>query len=93
MVAAGVAGRPQGLLMVGTGAKIIGVKFVKTTAGELEVGGGGVGGELLGAEAGQNVTYQGCGEAMSELLVFFMGRSLAETRPVVVRKVDFSLGC
>jgi hypothetical protein len=63
----------------------------KTPAGELESGGGGVGGELLRAEAGQDVTNQGCGEAMSELLAFFMGRSLAEAKPVVVRKVGFSL--
>ena len=58
MVAAGVAGPPKGFLMVGTGAEIIGVEFVETTAGEFEFGGGGVGVELLRAEAGQDVTDQ-----------------------------------
>lgn len=58
MVAAGVAGDPKGFLMVGAGAKIIGVEFVETTAGEFEFGGRSVGVELLRAEAGQDVTDQ-----------------------------------
>jgi hypothetical protein len=91
MVAAGVAREPKGFLLVSASAQIIGVEFVETTAGEVEFGGGGVGVQLLRAEAGQDVTDQRYGETMSELLVFFMERSLAETKPVVVRKVDFSL--
>ncbi len=58
MVAAGVAGEPKGFLMVGAGAKIIGVEFVETTAGEFEFGDRSVGVELLRAEAGQDVTDQ-----------------------------------
>lgn len=91
MVAAGVAGEPKGLLMVGAGAQVIGVEFVETTAGEIELGGRRGSVELLGAEAGQDVTDQRWGETMRELLVFFMGRSMAEAKPVVVRSVDFSL--
>lgn len=91
MVAAGVAREPKGFLMVSASAQIIGVEFVETTAGEFEFGGRSVGVELLRAEAGQDVTDQRHGETMGKLLVFFMGRSLAEAKPVVVRKVDFSL--
>ena len=91
VVAAGGAGEPEGFLVVSTGAKIVGVEFVETTAGEFEFGGRNVGVELFRAEAGQYVTDQRYGETMGELLVFFMGQSLAEAKPLVVRKVDFSL--
>lgn len=75
---------------MGTGAEIIRVEFVETTPGEFAFSGCRFRVELLGAEAGQDVTDQRSGATRSEGLVFFMGRRLVEPQRVVVRKVDFS---
>ena len=56
MVATGVAGKPKGFLMVRAGTEVVGVEFVETTTGEIELGGCGEGVELLRTEAGQDVT-------------------------------------
>ena len=71
MIAAGSAGRPEVLLVVGAGGEVIRVELVAAAAGELELAAGLAGGELTGAELGEEATAQRSGETMSEL-IFFM---------------------
>lgn len=59
MIAAGSFGCPEVLLVMSAGTEVIRVEFVEATAGELELGGGGVGVKVLGTEAGQDVADQG----------------------------------
>jgi hypothetical protein len=77
--------------VVGGGAEVIGIEFVEAAAGESEPVGGLVSVEVFVAEASQDVTNQRRGQTVSELLLFFIGWSLAQAALVVVRKVDFSL--
>ena len=67
MIASGKSGRPKGLLLMGAGFEVIGVKFVEATAGEPELFGGGFDFEVAGAKASQHVTDQGSGTAMCQL--------------------------
>jgi hypothetical protein len=74
VIAAGDAGRPVLLLVVGTRAEIIGLEFVEATTTEVEFAGGGAGREEPFAELGEDETDQRRGETMREL-AFFIGRA------------------
>jgi hypothetical protein len=67
VIAAGDAGRPEVLLVMSAGVKIVGVEFVEAAAGKAEAGGGLIGVELTRAEAGEDVTDQRRGETVGEL--------------------------
>ena len=73
VIAAGAAGDPDGLLMVSTGAEVVGVEFVEASVGQPQLGGCRGGVELAGAETGQDVTDQRRGQTMNELLFFIGG--------------------
>jgi hypothetical protein len=74
VIAAGDARRPVLLMVVGTGAEIIGLEFVEATPTEVEFAGGGASREEAGAELGEDEPDQRCGETMREL-AFFIGRA------------------
>lgn len=73
MVAAGGAWEPERFLMMGAGAKVVGVEFVETAAGEFESGGGVGGVDVPGAKAREEVTDQWRGETVRELLFCIWG--------------------
>lgn len=64
VVAAGAAGGPEGSLSLRGGSEIGAVEFVEAGFGELKLGLGGGGAELVGAELGQQMADEGSGEAV-----------------------------
>jgi hypothetical protein len=74
MIAAGDAGRPVLLPVVGSGAEIIGVEFVEASAAQMESAHGDGSGEETLAELGEEETDQRSGETMREL-AFFIRRA------------------
>lgn len=79
MVATRGAGRPAIRLLVGDGAQIVAVEFVKARAPEPELIGGGVRRDLVAAEGGEQFADQGCSETMGELtIMFFMAARMPE---------------
>lgn len=74
VIAAGGAGGPVILRLVGAGGEVLGVQDVKAAAGEMEFAGGLAGVELLRAELCEDVTDQRSGEAVSELVFFMCGK-------------------
>lgn len=74
VIAAGGAGHPKALLVMGAGLEVAGVEFIEAAAGEAEPVGGLVGAELTCAEAGEDVTDQRGGETVGELGLFCIGR-------------------
>ena len=73
VIAAGSAGRPEVLLVMGAGGEVIGVELVEAAAGEMEFAAGLACVEMSGTELGQEVTDQWSGETMSELVFFMSG--------------------
>ena len=73
VIAAGSAGRPEVLLVMGAGGEVIRVELVEAAAGEVEFAAGLAGGDLTGAELGEEVTDQWSGETMRELIFFMRG--------------------
>ena len=84
MVAAGTAGRPGIGAALGAGAQIVGVEFVAAGAGQAQFSGSGTSGESPGAMVGQEVTDEGSGKSLDQLL-FFMAAERS-------RRMDFALG-
>ena len=79
MIAAGGAGRPLLLLVVGEGAEIVAADLVEAGAAAAGLLGGGGGGDLVAAEGGEDFTDQWGSEAVGELaVVFFMAARMAE---------------
>ena len=75
MIAAGDAGRPTLGVALGAGTQISGAQLVETAGAEVQLGGDLLRGELAGAGQGQEVTDQGRGNTVSELmseLTFFI---------------------
>lgn len=91
VITAGGAGRPECFLVMSTGAEIIGVEFREAAARKPEFARGATGVELLGAEAGQNMTDQRRGETLSELLLFFIVRVWASRTRLSCGRLDLSL--
>jgi hypothetical protein len=90
VIAAGGAGRPEGFLLVGAGAEIVGVEFMEAAARKPEFARGAAGVELLGAEGGQHMTDQRGGETMSELLLFFIVRVWTSRTRLSCGRLDLS---
>jgi hypothetical protein len=64
VVAAGAAGCPEVGLTLGDSAEIGAVELVEAGFGELKLGLGSGGAELVGAELGQQMADEGSGEAV-----------------------------
>jgi len=64
---------------LGTGAEIIGVKFVEAGMSQPQFVGGAAGAEVSGAEAVEDVTDEWSGQTFAELK-FFMAARIAEGR-------------
>ena len=91
VIAAGGAGRPVLLLLVGAGGEIIGVQHVKAAAGEMEFARGLAGVELLCAELCEDVTDQRSGEAVRELVFFMCGKRNAKRTRRESARLDLTL--
>lgn len=71
MIAARGARHPGALGARGTGAQIVGMEFVETSAAQAEFGRGGCGTDLSGSKGREHLANKGWSEAVDELLVMF----------------------
>ena len=79
MISAGATGGPGVGLALGTGAEIVGVKFVEAGMSQPQFVGDTDGAEVSGAEAVEDVTDEWSGQTFAELK-FFMAARIAEGR-------------
>ena len=73
MIAAGNAGRPNRGPTFGAGAEVLAVEFVEARSGQSQFTGRFRSGKFVVSMADQNVTNEGCGQAVNQLW-FFIGR-------------------
>jgi hypothetical protein len=78
MIAPGKSGRPGLRAALGAGPQVEAVEFVEAGAGQGQFAGGGVGTDLAGAVAGQNVADERSGQAFDQLGFFIAARMSKE---------------
>jgi hypothetical protein len=71
MIATGMAGSPEVVLIFGSGPQVIGIKLVEPGAAQVQLLSGGRGGQLITTKSGKDFPDQRCAQTVRELAIMF----------------------